>query len=334
MNLISKNKIKSISFLIVVILIGFIFKVNAAGLTNIIVTPASQNQSTLTNVVVTFTPNTAITNSTILTISYDTSFTGGASLVNTDIAVAGTNISGKVCSNFIIGYFTCTLTTTGSVTTLVTVTIGGANQLTTPATAGNYSFAVTADIGGLGSTIDSGSGLAYISNLSTKENEIMVTAYVPPNLSLELYSAGTNTELADPNTCNLGVLNTNSVNSCSYDIGVGTNNPTGASVAINSDGKLRNGLIDFTDTLGSVTAGTESYGFYISTNGARFTPLGAFATAYQVVPTSNTNFASSGLSSDLLNLSHHFAVTHSASISSTTQVGNYSHKIIYSGFTN
>jgi hypothetical protein len=324
------------NLLIIVLVAGLLIftRVNAAGLTNITVAPTSQAQSTLTNVVVTFTPNTAITNSSILSYSYDPLFTGGAALTNSDITITGTNITSKVCSNFVAGYFNCTLTTSANVTTTVTTTIGNTNQLTTPSSAGNYSFSVTADIGGLGTTIDSGAGLAYISNNAVKENEVQITAYVPPNLSLELYQSGTNTELVDPNNCGLGVLTINGVKTCTYDLGVGTNNATGASVTVASDGKLRNGATNFTDTVGTVTAGSERYGFYISTQGSRFTAAGSYGTAYQAVPQPATSFASSTQTSDLLNTAHHMTITHAASISSLTEVGNYAHKLTYRAFTN
>jgi len=309
-------------------------QLSAAGITNITINPVSSNQSTSTNIAVTFTPNTAITNSTVLSFSYDPLFSGGAALVNADIAISGTNITGKTCSGFVAGYFTCALTTSGSVTTLVTTTIGGANQLTTPASAGNYSFSVTADIGNLGTTVDSGSGLAYISSGSIKGNEVQITAYVPPNLSLEIYQTGTNTKLVDPNNCGLGVLTLSTIKTCTYDVSVGTNNATGASVTIASDGKLRNGATNFTDTTGTVTAGSEAYGFYLSTPGSRFTAAGSYGTSYQAVPQSANSFATSSTTSDLLSTAQHMTITHAASISSITSVGNYAHKLIYRAYTN
>ncbi len=331
-----KNKFLLITSFLFVFTFSLILytSVNAAGITNIAVVPTSPNQSTLTDVVVTFTPTTAITNASIISYSYDPLFTGGVSLTNTDIAISGTNITGKTCSNFVAGYFTCTLTTSGSVTATVTTTIGNTNKLTTPASAGNYSFSVTADIGGLGTTVDSGAGLAYISTASIKENEVQITAYVPPNLSLEIYQSGTNTKLSDPNNCGLGVLSVATVKTCNYDVGVGTNNATGASVTVASDGKLRNGAINFTDTTGTITGGSERYGFYISAAGTKFVASGAFGTSYQPVPQPATAFAGSTSTSDLLSTAQHIEVTHAASISSVTQVGNYSHKLTYRAYTN
>ncbi len=306
-------------------------KVLAASLTNVTVTPANTAVSQSTNVTVTFTPNTAITNSTILEFTYDTAFTGGASLVNADIAITGTNISSKTCSGFIAGYFTCTLTTSGSVTTLVTTVIGATNKLTTPSSAGNYSFSVTANIGGGGTTYDAGAGLAYIAN----ENQITITATVPPTIALDLYNSGTNTLKSNPNTCALGVLSFNQVNTCAYDVGVGTNNTTGATLKVQAGGQLTNGSYSFAQATGAaITAGTERYGFYISTNGSKFTPAGSYGTAHQAVPTTVTTFATSTTTSDKATTGDHITVTHAATMSTNTPTGSYTQTVSYFAFTN
>lgn len=309
---------------------GLIGKVNAASLTNITVTPAALTVSTATNVTITFTPNTAITTGSILTFAYDTLFTGGAALVNADIAITGTNITSKVCSGFVAGMFTCTLTTSAPVTTLVTTVIGGANQLTTPATAGNYSFSVSANIGGGGVTYDTGAGLAYIAG----ENQVLIKAVVPPVLALDLYNAGSNTLMTNPNTCDLGVLSINSVSTCAYDVGVGTNDTAGATAKVRAGGPLTNGSHNFTAAAGAITAGTESYGFYISANGTVFTASGAYATPYQPVPTTETTFSTSAVKSDKATTAQHFTVTHGATMSTTTDTGAYTQTVFYTAYTN
>lgn len=314
----------------------FSTRIKAASLTNVTVTPASLAVSTATNVTVTFTPNTAITTSTILTFTYDggsSNFDGGASLVNADIAITGTNISSKTCTGFVSGYFRCTLTTSGSVTTLVTTVIGSSNQLTTPDAAGNYSWSVSADIGGTGTTFDGGAGLSYIAD----ENEIEIEAYVPPVLALDLYQTGTNTLLTNPNTCNLGVLSYNAVNTCSYDVGVGTNNGAGSTLHITSDGPLTNGSHNFTaagDT--TIVAGTEEYGFRISDLGTVFTDSADFnsGTDYETVPTVATAIATSAAVSNKATTAQHIEITHAATMATTTPVGNYDHTVSYTAFTN
>lgn len=322
--------IKILVLLLVLLPITILVKpINAAVLTDITVTPAALTVSTATNVTLTFTPVTAITNGTILEFSYSTSFTGGAALANADVAITGTNITGKTCTGFIAGYFRCTLTTAGSVSTTVTTVVGGTNQLSNPATAGNYSWSVSANIGGTGSTYDTGAGLAYIAS----ENQVLVRAIVPPVLALDLYDAGTTTLMTNPNTCSLGVLSVNAVNTCAYNVGVGTNSSTGATVRVNAGGQMTNGSVNLTNASGPITAGTEAYGFYISTAGSRFTPSGSYGTAYQTVPTSATDFATSTLTSDKATLAHHFTVTHGATMSTATTTGTYTQTVFYTAFT-
>lgn len=330
-----KFSLLGITILLIAPLINLVPKIQAASLTDVTVTPDALTVSTVVDVEVTFTPTTSITTGTILAFTYDGSssnFDGGAALVDADIDITGTNISGKTCSEFVAGYFTCTLTTTGSVTTLVTTVIGDTNQLTTPDAAGNYSWSVSADIGGAGTTFDGGAGLAYIAD----ENEIEIEAYVPPVLALDLYETGTNTLLTNPNTCNLGVLSYNAVNTCSYDVGVGTNNGAGATLHITSDGPLTNGSHNFTaagDT--TITAGTEEYGFRISDLGTVFADSADFnsPTDYETVPTVATAIATSAAVSDKLTSAQHIEITHAATMSTTTPVGSYNHTVSYTAFT-
>jgi len=312
-------------------LLGYIPKIKAASLTNITVTPAALTVSTPTNVTVTFTPVTAITTASILTFTYDIAFTGGAALVNGDIAITGVNITTKTCSGFIAGYFTCTLTTTGSVTTLVTAVIGSVGQLTTPASAGNYSFSVTADIGGTGSTFDGGAGLAYIAS----ENVVNINAYVPPVLALDLYQTNTATLMTNPNTCNLGVLSYNAVNTCTYDIGVGTNNAAGATVRMTSNGAFTNGSYNIPQAGDStIVAGTEEYGFRISDLGTIFTDSATFnGSPYESVPTVATSITTSAGVSNKATVAEHIEITHAATMATTTPVGNYTHTVTYTAFT-
>lgn len=311
-----------------------VLKLNAASLSNFTVVSSIQNESSLTNIIITFTPNTPITNNSDIIVSYDTLFTGGNLLVNSDINISATNINSASCSGFIVGFFICTISTSGAVNTPVTINVGSVNQLTTPSSEGNYSFAVSVDIGGLGSTVESGSGLAYISSDPVKENELLITAYVPPNLSLEIFEENSSIELNNPNACTLGVLSISSVKSCRYNLGVGTNNVAGASVTVSSDGLFRNGTTNFISTTGTISAGTESYGFYVSNQGNRFSILSGYEIAYKAVPIGETLIASSSQTSNLLSTLQHITVTHSASISSITEVGNYSHKIVYRAYTN
>ena len=308
---------------------AFINNVNAAVLTNVTVVPTVLTISTATNVTITFTPVTAITNSTVLEYTYSTSFTGGAALVDADIAITGTNISSKICSGFIAGYFKCVLTTAGSVTTTVTTVIGATHKLTTASTSGNYSFSVSANIGGAGTTYDVGAGLAYIGS----ENQIQVQAVVPPILALDLYNAGTIVLMSGPNMCNLGVLTVNAVNTCTYDVGVGSNSTTGAKLRVYAGGQLTNGSTSLATASGAISAGTEAYGFYISTTGSKFTASGSYGSAYQTVPTVETDYASSTSVSDKAIQAQHLTITHAATMSSTTPTGSYTQTVFYTVYS-
>jgi hypothetical protein len=309
------------------------FPVNAAVLTDVAITLGATTTSTATSVIITFTPVTSTTTGSIIQVTYDqgtgTGFTGGSALTDTDVAVAGTNITAKVCTGFVNGYFRCTITSSAPVTTAITITLNGGNKLTTPSVAGNYSVSITTDIGGTGSTFDMGAGLSYIANA----NEILVTALVPPVLALDLYDSGT-TNVMSSRVCALGVLSINAISSCSYDVGVGTNNTTGATLKVVAGGGMTNGVVNLTNASGALTAGVEAYGFYISTNGNKFTPAGSYGTASQTVPTGTAAvFADSTAISDKGTLANHITVTHQAAMSTATQTGNYTQTLSYTGFT-
>lgn len=312
--------------------------VKAASLNNISVTPASNAVSTSTNVTVAFSVNTAFTAGTLVTVAYDTAFTGGASLTNADIAVTGSTCT---ASGFAAGYFllTCGVATTG---TSISIVIGGTNKLTTPATQGNYNFSVVTDIGGTGSTFDSGAGLAYIA----RENEVEVTAVVAPVIDLELYQQNSSTLLANtapnPNSCALGVLTIATVNSCIYDIGYGTNNSTGMTVRVIADGLLNTaGGADINNVAdGTVTAGSEEYGFRVTDNGTgcgTVTVGGTFGSQDNAVPLATTTLFSNDTvcdGSSSANITQRAEVTHRASVSAATQVGSYNQLVTYTAFTN
>lgn len=309
----------------------------AASLTDVQVALANESVSATDNVTVTFTPNTAITNGTVIEVTYDTLFTGGASLTDADVTVTGTNISGSTETGFANGYFRSTLATTGNVTTPVTIAINGANELTSPASSGNYNFSVTVNIGGSGTTYDYGAGLAYVAN----DNDVTVSAVVPPVIDMELYQTGTDTELTDPNSCSLGVLSLASVKNCNYDVGFATNNPTGLTIKVNRDAVMNDGsgndINDVAD--GTITAGSEEYGFTISDIGAgcSASAQGNYGTQDEPVPAAASNFI---VSSAVCNgttagqSAKRAEVTHKASMDTNTVVGNYDQVVTYTAYTN
>jgi hypothetical protein len=266
----------------------------------------------------------------VIEFTYDTAFTGGAALVDADIAISGTNITGKACSGFVAGYFKCTLTTSAGVTTPITTVIGGTHQLTTPSSAGNYSFSLSNWIGGAGTSYDVGAGLAYIAG----ENQVIISAKVVPVLALDLYNSASVVLMSNPNTCSLGVQSINRVTTCSYDVGVGTNDTTGATLKINGGAAMTNGSYNITNASGAaLTAGTEAYGFYISAAGSKFTASGSYATPVQAVPVSETTIATSAAVSDKTVQAQHLTITHSMAISTATATGDYTQTDSYTAYT-
>ena len=310
----------------------FVTAAYAASLTTIVVALTNEATSATDNIVVTFTPVTAITNNSVLEITYDTNFTGGASLTNADVAVTGTNITSSAESDFAAGYFKSTLTTSGSVTTTVTITIDGTNELTNPASAGNYPWSVTADIGGVGVTFDYGAGLAYVAH----DNDVTVTATVPPTIDMEIFQQNSETKT---NACALGILSLAQVKTCIYDIAGATNNNAGMTVKVTSDGTLDDGAGHDIDAVtdGTVTAGSEEYGFIITDDGSG-DPWdgGTYETGDRTVPSSATTFASTSAPIDGINTQNlRFEVTHKASMATNTYVSTaYAQVVTYTAFTN
>ena len=305
--------------------------VKAASLTDVTVSLSPDTTSTATTMTITFTPNTPLSNGAVLEVTYDDSFTGGASLTDADITVTGTNITSTVESDFADGYFKSVLTTSADVTTPVTITVGDTNKLTTPSSAGNYNVSITADTDGTGSTYDTGAGLAYVAN----DNDVTVTAVVPPVIDMEIYEANSSTMT---NSCKLGVLSLNKVNSCSYDVAGATNNSTGMTVKVTSDGALDDGNGHDINAVadGSVTAGSEEYGFTITDDGsADQWDGGSYETSDSAVPTSETTFAStSGTIDGINNQADRLEVTHKASMATDTVTGNYDQVVTYTAYTN
>lgn len=309
----------------------------AAALNDITVTLGANTLSTATSVTVAFTIATSFTTGTLVTVAYDSAFSGGAALTNGDI-----NVTGATCtaSGFAAGTFllTCGTATSGGT---ISIAINGANQLTTPATQGNYNFSIVADIGGSGTTYDTGAGLAYVGN----ENEVEITAVVAPVIDLELYQQNSTSLLTNtppnPNTCSLGVLTIATVNTCVYDIGYGTNNAAGVTVQVIADDLLNNATADINDVAdGTVTAGSEEYGFQITNNGTgcgTLTPAGTYGSQDNAVPTTATDFFSNNAVCDGAasgNTTERVEVTHKASVSASTPVGTYNQLVTYTAFTN
>ena len=329
---------KLFSLCSVVLIISMVFypavlgRAIAASLTDVEVALTNEATSATDNIVVTFTPNTAITDGTILEINYDDNFTGGASLLDADIDVTGTNItsSEELPADTEAGYFKSTLTCSAGVTTLITITIDGTNELTNPSSSGNYSWSVTADIGGAGSTFDYGAGLAYVAN----DNDVTVTATVPPTIDMEIYEANSSTPT---NACALGVLSLSIQKTCVYDVAGATNNAAGMTVKINADAKLNSGADDIDDcTDGTVTPGAEEYGVRITDDGSSGQWDGTtYESQDEEVPVTETTFATTSAVIDGINVqADRLEVTHKATMATATAVASYDQLVTYTAFTN
>jgi len=344
------KKFKSLSLITVVALTTtmlstlFLIPVSAASLTDVTVTLDAETVNTATGVAVNYTVVTAVTANSVFEVTYDTNFTGGASLLDADIATSasGGNLGTCTETDFAAGYFKVTCTGTAATSETVTIDIDGTNDLTTPATAGNYSFSVTADIGGAGTTYDTGAGLAYIAD----DNDVTVTAYVPPVIDMEIYEQNSATMT---NACALGVLSLNQVNTCVYDIAGATNNAAGLTIRVmgvdTSDWTTGEAFLEHsnnTDNIdavsdGAVTSGSEEYGFQITDDGSsdQYAGGGSYETQNEPVPTSETTLATTTATIDGINTqADRLEITHYASMATDTVVGAYEHGMIYTAYTN
>ena len=276
-----------------------------------------------------------------MSIMYDSAFTGGDALTNDDISVTSTNNNLGTCtaSNFSNGYFDITCTGTATSGEVLTITIGDTHKLTTPSQPGNYDPSVVIDNND--NTVMNGATLAYVGD----DNDVNITAYVPAVLDLNIYEAGTNVET---NSCDLGVLSVNKVNSCSYDISAGTNNTTGLTImmhgVLTSDWSTGSNTLtnsNGADTInavsdGSVTAGYSEYGFQITDKGNdSYTANNSYDSQNSAIPSSESAIATTSTTLDGANdISKRLEITHYASMSNSTVAGNYSQGVVWTAFTN
>ena len=212
-----------------------------------------------------------------------------------------------------------TATTVGAGAGVVTCIIGdGTPNPINPTAAGSYSISVV-------TTNDTGAGIAYVGNA----NDVAVSATVLPNLTLVIDAAdGTKCATTSGVTaCNLGVLTTAAVNTGNYDVNVGTNSLSGATLRVNDDGNLRNGANDIDDVVDGnlVTAGTEGYGIGIAATG--YTEAGIFATDDSPITASPVTVATS--TGPLDPATSGVTVTHRATVSTITNAQTYSHLVTW-----
>ena len=303
--------------------------VQAAGVT-LTVTPSTQNTATNGNVSITFTPVTAVTNGSTITFSIPSGYTGGASLLDADVTVTGTNITSTVESAFTATSFSSTITASANVTTPITIVIGGTNKLTSPVAAGNNPFALTTSVG------DTGANFQYVG----QANVVQVRGYVAPSLSFVIRDS---TDTANTNTCDLGTITTSSVATCSYRLKVGANG-TGYVISVNTSGNFTNGSTFFTNAAAGTAgtggtafaAGTENYGVVV-THSTPSNGTSTLASAYNAGATNRVAYNNT-TAAPLLTVvgqnnptttAHSSLVTHAAAASSVTPSGAYTQTVTY-----
>jgi uncharacterized delta-60 repeat protein len=135
-------------------------------------------------------------------------------------------------------------------------------SVTSPGTGGSYSIRVTDDNGSFGNA------LYYVGG----DNNVFVTASVPPTLSFNLRNLDDTADL-DANACAFGVTSTSApipnydnvddgISECGYSLAIGTNSGTGFQVQIEADDDLNSSsstMINLGDG-GTFSAGVEAYG--------------------------------------------------------------------------
>lgn len=333
----------------------------AASLTDVTVYLNVETASgTNTDADIVFGTTTNVTADSILTITFDSGFVetpGGLVTGDVDVycdADSDPTTNGTAMTAATVTDSTQDLlvidTNTDTCNDFININItGGTNNIQNPGTIGNYNVSVASDIGGTGTTVDYGAGLAYVG----QENDVEITAIVPPTIDMELYQPGSDTLLSNTgtgsvNVCPLGVLSLSSVNTCLYDVGTGTNNAAGLTVRLTSDGAFDDGLGNDInacagtncDSVGAaaVNAGQEEFGFYASENGGgEYTVAGAYGSAHQAVPTSATTIATTsttGNGTTSGQAAQRLEITNAASMDISTVVGTYRIVKTWTAFTN
>lgn len=333
-------------FLVLAMFSDFTSKVEAAGVSVTVSTPAGGEFAATTTTDVTFGYVTSATEYGIGdTINIVISPALAGSLTN--CASATTDADGDATPDGSFGSFT----TTGAVYTFSAATTDAAStgvdlclRFANTTTAGVYSISVTDDNDG-----DFGAVLVYVGD----DNDVNVQATVQPTLSLNIRNLA---DSADTNTCNLGTVTTTTApnldltddgaGECGYAIAVGTNAANGFQVQIDANQTLQNGaaytIADVTNA-GSFSAGTEAYGLANVTSAETghdgagnfdqtITEDGNFATNATPIPNSPTNFVSyndSILYTAGTNALDTTRVMHGLAISSATQTGVYTQTVTY-----
>ncbi|MBI5037578.1 MAG: hypothetical protein HZC01_02660 [Candidatus Kerfeldbacteria bacterium] len=217
-----------------------------------------------------------------------------------------------------------TATTVGTGATTTTCVIGdGTPNPTNPTVADGYSVAVV-------TSADSGAGIIYIGDA----NDVTVSVNVLPNLTLTIDNAdGTNcTTSSGVTSCNLGTVLTTTVGQGNYDVNVGTNATSGATLQIAEDGNLRNGANEIADATenDTIVAGTTDYGIAVASDGG-WTEQGNFNDDDTPIPTGPATVATTA---GAVAYTNDVTVTHKVAVDSTVPALVYSHIVTWTATAN
>jgi hypothetical protein len=300
---------------------------SAESAVDVTLTPSQQEVNTSANITLSFATTYSYSANDTIYVVYDTAaYTGTPTATVNSNSATVSSVTGGVSLQL----------ASGSYTSPIIVELSG---LTTPVTAGNYSFMVTTDVG---SESDFGGVFQYVG----EANYVNVTAYIAPTLSFVIRNSDDTT---NTNVCDLGLLTTTSVKSCSYRLKIGTNASSGYSVLAETtlleDSNLNSIDPAAAGTAGTggteIVAGTENYGVVI-TPGANTTVQSAYnagatnAVDYEIVGTPESILVSTSPSSpeasgDLVDT---HLVTHQAAIGIDTLSSFYSQTVIYTVIPN
>ncbi|MFH1171776.1 MAG: hypothetical protein V1778_04535 [bacterium] len=287
-----------------------------------------------TQITVTWTPATALAVSDVIQLYLGPS-TGGVEFTDGDADQSGTDIDcTQSGSTFNSGTFAAASATTPMLYTItvagvstgageVVCTLGAASGdgPNLPVTADGYSVAVVTND-------DTGAGIDYVGS----GNLVTVSASVLPNLTLTIdNSDGTTcTTTSGVTSCSLGLVTTAAVNTGNYDVNVGTNAASGATLKIAEDGDLRNNTdtIDdvVEDTGGTVTAGVEEYGIAVVSDAA-WTEQGNFTDDDTPIPSGPATVATTA--APIAASGDDVTITHRVAVSSATKALTYSHIVTW-----
>ena len=297
---------------------------------NPVITPDTKNVSTAGSTVITFTTSGSLAAGAKIRLGYNSSYTGTLTTANLTVnTVAPSTVTNATAS----GVTTSTITIAGAtIASGATVTIS-TTGLTSPSTAGNYSFTIDTDAS------DAGAVLQYVGQY----NVVNVRAFVPVFLSFNIRNTA---DTADTNVCDLGTATVTAVNTCSYRLKVATNATNGYSITAVASGDLTNGTYSMTNAAAgptgtTPTAGTESYGVFITPgtitgSGGTISAVAPYATtagkivnysqttAATILTATKPNFPSASGDTTRTSL-----ITHSLAIQNSTPAGYYTQTITY-----